>query len=192
MRKAFTLIEVLVSIAIFLIILGIVIVNYGKSQRINEFQLIAFDIEDSMKFTQNFSLTGQKINNKIPTNGYGIILNKTDNTYNIYGDMANYGFESELSDLIYSKNVLDSHVSIKDLVCNVKDGSEIGYSKESFEKLDINFSMPKGLMSIIINRLKNENILSCEIFLSSTKADGNWIINIIPGSGKAWSKFSKN
>ena len=52
--------------------------------------------------------------------------------------------------------------------------------------------MPKGLMSIIIDENKDENVLSCQIFLGSTKAPGKWVINITPGSGKTWSEFLNN
>ncbi|HNV97548.1 MAG TPA: prepilin-type N-terminal cleavage/methylation domain-containing protein [bacterium] len=202
-KKAFTLIEILVAVFIFLVILGIVMVDYGKAQKISEFRLIALDIEDSLRFTQTLSLTGQKINEKIPDNGYGIVFG-INNDFIIYGDNivytdgdSSFGFMQETgdeSDLIYSQNNLGSHVVFDRpaFICNIKDDSEAGYFEKEFELLDINFSMPKGLLSFIVDGKKNEDILSCTIFLSSTKARGKWLINVIPGSGKIWSKFLNN
>ena len=77
MKKAFTIIEVVVAIGIFVILLSVVILDYGYTRRINEFRLTAYDIEDSIGFTKNLSLTGQKIQNTVPINGYGIIFLKS-------------------------------------------------------------------------------------------------------------------
>ncbi|HNZ86090.1 MAG TPA: type II secretion system protein [bacterium] len=193
MKKAFTIIEVVVAIGIFVILLSVVILDYGYTRRINEFRLTAYDIEDSIGFTKNLSLTGQKIQNTVPINGYGIIFLKDVNgsySYNIYADIGVYGFYNE--NLIYSENILESQFYFDQLRCKIKDESELGYEEKELESLDINFSMPKGLMSIIIDENKDENVLSCQIFLGSTKAPGKWVINITPGSGKTWSEFLNN
>ncbi|MDD4290256.1 MAG: prepilin-type N-terminal cleavage/methylation domain-containing protein [Patescibacteria group bacterium] len=203
MKKAFTIMEVLVAIFIFVVILGIVVVDYGKAQKINEFRLIALDLEDSIRFTQTLSITGQKVNEEIPDNGYGIVFRKQNDDFIIYGDNIIYiedqaflGFMEgdDDTDLIYSQTDFGSHVGFANpaFICNVRDESEVGYYEQEFELLDVNFSMPKGLLSFVVNGEKNEDILSCTIFLSSARAKGKWLINIISGSGKIWSKFLNN
>ena len=183
-KNAFTLIEVLVSIAIFIIILGIVIVNYKYSERVTELRLVAYDIEDSIKFTQNMSFTGQKINDQIPSS-YGIYVDKSNNSYIIYGDRqvtadpnsGVLGFDS--GDSKYSTTQLPTNIKILDLKCS---------SASNLLSLDISFMPPRGSMRI--NNLNTYPI--CYIEIKNLKINGYWRINMIPGSSKVWTQFFNN
>lgn len=175
LRRAFTLIEVIVAIFIFVIILSLIIVNYGYSKKVDELRLTVFDLEDSIRFTQNMALTGQKINNQIPTNGYGIFLKK--DTYKIYGDNGASG------DVTYSSYDLAANIIVEKFVCEVADEEDV----ES-DFFDIKFTAPRGYMEI---NEKNYFKL-CYVIVKNSSMDGFWKINIIPGSTKIWTEFFNN
>ncbi len=183
MKKAFTIMEVLVSIFIFVTILGVVIVNYGYSKKVDELMLVTFDLEDSIKFVQSMALTGQKIEGQIPRNGYGIILDKVNNLYRIYGDNSDLGFQN--SDLLYSTtNFLDfnKNIKISSIKCTLQNSQE-----QELPSLDISFSSPRGFMSIAAD----EDISECAISISNTTMAGYWKIFISPNSSRVWSEFYK-
>ena len=67
--NSFTLIEILISMAIFIVLLLFVLVNYNHGENSNSFRLQAFDLEDLIYSVQNMALTGQKIDNEIYDSG---------------------------------------------------------------------------------------------------------------------------
>ncbi len=194
MRKAFTLMEVLVSIFIFLVILGIVMVDYGHSKKVEELRLITYDVEDSIRFVQSMALTGQEINNQIPTNGYGILINKLDNSYLIYGDNGTLGFNA--GDLQYSKMDLPTNIMIQDLTCADEDNMY----EEGTGSFDITFSAPRSSMEIYgfyaepqmgyEIYYKGSNKAFCLINIKNPDISGSWDIKMIPLSSRIWTEFN--
>lgn len=183
--------EVLVAIFIFVVILGVVMVDYGRSKKVEELRLTAFDIEDSIRFVRNMALAGQKINNQVPTNGYGILINKPTNSYLIYGDSGDLGFDS--NDSQYLETNLPTNIVIDVLSCY---GEDLGTISDLF---DIRFSAPRASMEIYgtleVMGPGDEIVYGndyefCYINIRNSNIGGSWNIKMIPISSKIWTEFN--
>jgi len=177
-KPAFTLIEVIISMAIFIIILSLTMVNHRQGEHLNTFRLQALNIEDSIRSVQNMALTGKKIDDSIPS-AYGIFFSETENNVVIYGDNGD-NFFNNADDSIYSEISLEEGVKLNryTLSCDefVSDTS-----------LDIIFIPPQPTMII------NDN-LSCSgaiIFMESNKVGGKWGVYFDAVSGRTWTEFSE-
>jgi len=179
-RKGFTLIEVLISISIFIIIFTLTIVNYRQGENANIFRLQSFDVEDSIRSVQNMALTGQKINNFIP-DAYGVYFSKVDNKIIIYGDMNdNNIFDNKTIDEIYSSEDLQEDIFFKNhtLFCDGSSGSSA--------ELNLIFIPPE--LEMIINN--NSTCTSSLISLESDDISGNWNIYFDAETGRTWTNFT--
>lgn len=176
-NEGFTLIEVLVSIAIFVIIFTLGIVNYRQGEHSDIFRLQAFSIEDSIRNVQNMSLTGREIEGIIP-NAYGIFLNGVDDNIIIYGDInGNNIFENGI-DLIYSTEFLEEDIefNLHSLNC---------YTVLNSMDLDIVFTPPEP--TVLINN--NFTCDSVDISISNDNLDGDWHIYFNAISGITETEF---
>jgi len=154
-RQGFTLIEILISMAIFVIILSLSMVNHRQGEHMNTFRLQAFNVEDSIRSVQNMSLTGKEIAGLIPK-AYGIFFSETGNNIVVYGDFDGDNLFDDSVDKIYSEASLDGGVSFDRYVSSC-DGLVFSAS------LNIAFIPPQPIM--IIN-----NISTCSssiIFMES-------------------------
>jgi len=177
-RQGFTLIEVIISMVIFIIILSLSTVNHRQGEHASTFRLQALNIEDSIRSVQNMSLTGKEIAGVIP-NAYGIFFDDDGRTFIIYGDDGDNLFD-ESKDVIYSEMSLDSGVELYgyNLFC---DGVFLSNT------LDIVFIPPRP--TVIIN-----NTLACSnsvIFVKSSNSDGKWEVHFDAVSGRTWTEFSE-
>jgi prepilin-type N-terminal cleavage/methylation domain-containing protein len=177
-NEGFTLIEVLISMAIFIIILSLTMVNHRQGEHTNTFRLQALNIEDSIRSVQNMALTGKKIDGSTP-NAYGIFFSETGNNVIIYGDDGDNIFDNS-NDSIYSEMSLDGGVGFNrySLFC---DGFVAGNS------LNIIFIPPQPTM--IIN-----NNLTCSssiIFMESNNVGGEWGVHFDAVSGRTWTEFGE-
>ncbi len=173
---AFTLIEILISMAIFILLLTFVLVNYNHGENSNTFRLQAFNIEDLIYSVQNMALTGQKIDGNIPDN-YGINFDLENNTYVIFGDLND--------DKIY--NLGDSVYSSGSLYDNIEfDQGEITCVSEADPSFyDIVFMPPQPEM--IIN--SNETYYECKLSIISNRVDGRWDIFFDSITQRVWTNF---
>lgn len=197
-KKAFTIVEVLVSIFIFIIITSFVIANYKKGENSNAFRLSAFDVEDAIKATQNMAFTGKKINNMIPSNAYGINFYSVNNSYTFFGDrndgcidlfnrndtsfICNNG---DVPDIISEVNFLPKDIYIYSL-CGYPSGNNI-------DNLNIFFYAPKANMKIITHTYSLGNAQepeNCGIVLKSKKAPGTWSIRFSTTTNQIYSEFN--
>ena len=178
--EGFTLVEVLISIAIFLIITTIVLVNYRQGENSSTFRLQAFDIEDLIRDVQGMSIAGKKIEDTIPVNGYGVFLDKIDDEIVVFGDMDSDNLFNEGVDLLYSRNFLSDNINFNkfNIFCDI-------YSNPN--SLSLMFIPPKPLM--IINN--DSTCTSSVIYLDSDSADGIWIISFDAVTGRVWTDFSE-
>ncbi len=178
-NKAFTLIELLVSMSIFILVLSVSLVNYRQGKNNDLFRLQAFDIEDSIRSTQNMALTGKEIEHTIPV-AYGIFLDAIHKDIIIYGDQdANHVFDDSI-DLIYSHNVLHDNIDFKlhTLFCN---------STLIAPSLDIDFIPPQP--KVMINNLPT--CTSTMISITSERANGSWNIHFDSITGRTWTEFKE-
>ena len=177
-KPAFTLIEILISMSIFILIFTIVMLNYRQGENNNIFRLQAFDIEDSIRDVQNMAMTGKEIDNFVP-DAYGIFLDKASRNIIIYGDKnGDYVFKKD-EDPIYSKNILQNNINFSKYTLSC-DGNIIS------SNLNIVF-IPPG-PTVLINN--NPDCTSLIISIDSTTSSGNWHIYFDAVSGKVWSDFS--
>lgn len=177
-KYGFSLIEILVSMTIFMVILTLVMFNYRRGEDSNTFTLQAFDIEDSIRSVQNMALTGKEIDNYMP-NAYGIFFGGINGDIIIYGDDGDNIF-NEANDSVYSKSFLHDNISFGEhtLFCE-----GVKYSID----LNIVFIPPKPTM--IINN--DSTCSSSVIFLSSSSVDGVWSTYFDTVSGRAWTEFNQ-
>ncbi len=193
-KKAFTVLEVLISITIFLVITGLILANYKKSENNNTFRLQSFDIEDSIRLVQNMSLTGQKINGEIPGNAYGISFDMASGTYKIFGDRGDDNCKGFFNDYRCSApNEIDLRGQEYAINKNLYFSSFCGKTGDN-KRLDIFFSSPRGNINTIVYDKGDEssrlNFGECRILLKSNRADGSWSIVISTSTNRIYSIFS--
>ena len=176
----FTVIEVLVSITIFIIIMTIVLINYGQGENSSTFRLQAFDLEDFIRNVQSMSLSGKKIEGKLPINGYGLFLDKNSEEIIVFGDMDNNNSYTS-GDLTYSNEVLNKNINFNkfDIFCD-------GFV-ESPDILELVFIPPKPTM--LIN--DDSTCTSSIIYLESEGVEGIWSILFESMTGRTWTIFSE-
>jgi prepilin-type N-terminal cleavage/methylation domain-containing protein len=177
-KEGFTLIEIIISIAIFVVIMTILMINYRQGGNNDIFRLQAFDIEDSIKSVQNMALTGKEIDDSIPQ-AYGIFLGGASRDIIIYGDQDGDNVFKKSQDSIYSRNILQEGVNF---------GEHLSFCDSPIfsDNLDIVFVPPA--LTVIIN-----NDLTCTssvIDLRSTRIDGIWNIFFDAITGRAWTEFN--
>ena len=150
MKKAFTLMEVLVIMAVIGIISTMLIVDWRKNEKRYQLQRTAQGIVQSIRTAQDMALNSLKlVDEEIPLS-YGVYFNKNINSsYIIFGDVnGNNSYQTPSSD-IFVENVL------------IESGIEIDSLSPGTQDLNIVFSLPDGftiitppstLASIIIKR----------------------------------------
>lgn len=90
-ERGFTLIEILVVVAIIGLVTGFMIVNFSKSSvSINR---EALNISDAIREAQSLALTGSQYNNR-PRCGYGIHVDPITNSYYVYTGQVSGGASS--------------------------------------------------------------------------------------------------
>ena len=75
MNKGFTLIVLLVSVGIFIIVTGMVVVNFRAGSRSDELKISADALVSNLRRAQNMSLAGEQVNGVTPPGGYGVYFN---------------------------------------------------------------------------------------------------------------------
>lgn len=72
MKKGFTIIEMVIVMAVIAVITTVVLVEYRSGAKVNRLQLAAQQVATDLKEAQNLSLSSQKSNGDIPPGGYGV------------------------------------------------------------------------------------------------------------------------
>ncbi len=177
-RLGFTLMEVLISMSIFIIILSLTMVNHRQGEHTNTFRLQSLNVEDSIRGVQNMALTGKEIDGSIP-DAYGIYFSETGNNVVVYGDDGDNLFDDS-NDSIYSEMSLDGGVGFNSytLFCDEFVPSA---------SLNIVFVPPQPTM--IINN--NSTCSSSIIFMESDNASGEWEVHFDAVSGRTWTEFGE-
>lgn len=95
-KSGYTLLEILISFAIFGILLGIIVFGFRDARSIEGFKGATALFASQIKEIQNWALTGKEAGGKVPVGGYGIHIDlskaaKTDlepgdNQYIVFGD----------------------------------------------------------------------------------------------------------
>ena len=131
--QGFTLIEMLVIMAIISIISGSLIVNWRKNEKKYEVQYTAQAIVQNLRKAQDIALSGKKYPGEAVPSAYGIYFNiNSKNSYLVFGD-KNGNNTYQGGDILVETILLDPGIEIYSL---------------SASPLNIVFSIPDGFAII--------------------------------------------
>lgn len=86
-KKAFTLIEMVVSIAIITIVTTLFIANYRSTNTRTDLVMTAQNLVADLHLAQNNTLGLVKYNGEVPAGGWGIAFDKAKNYYVLFADL---------------------------------------------------------------------------------------------------------
>ncbi len=78
MKKGFTIIELLVSMGIFIVVTTMVVANFRAGSRSDELKIAAETLVSNLRRAQNMALAGQLTNGMTPQGGYGVYFKLAD------------------------------------------------------------------------------------------------------------------
>jgi type II secretory pathway pseudopilin PulG len=134
MRKGFTLIEILVVIAIIFSFTAFIFANYKQGQPtyalMGEAQKMSFNIRKA----QNMAMSAKEFHGKVPQGGYGVYFDTNNpNYYIIFGDCGGqegYDISGTLCNGVgekVEKIELGSGITINDISIDSNSGESDGY-----------------------------------------------------------------
>ncbi len=116
MIRAFTLIELIIVVAIVGLISGLFLAHYRSGERVSDLQTYTQKIVSILKQAQSWALTGQETNGLRP--GYGVYFSDSQ-TYFLFADLDdNYQYNVP-GDAIIQSFTLPSHLTVD----NINGGS---------------------------------------------------------------------
>ncbi|MDD4531197.1 MAG: type II secretion system protein [Candidatus Pacebacteria bacterium] len=132
MKKAFTLIELIVMMAIVAIFTTIIFVDYGKNNKLFALERSARKMSQDVRKVQEMAMSG--FVGGVGTNGYGIYFNTTSNTsYRVYANMDSDMSYSQGTDTDKENISMESGVKICNLLV---DSSSVNPVSVSFAPPD--------------------------------------------------------
>ncbi len=89
-KSGFTLLEIIISFAIFGILLGIMVFGFRDSRKIQVLKLAASELVENIRSAQNKTMSGSTYQGSFPIGGYGLHLDITNekDQYLIFADKA--------------------------------------------------------------------------------------------------------
>lgn len=113
MKRGFTIIELLVSIGIFIVITTMVVANFRAGSRSDELKVAADALGADLGRAQNMALAGQEVNGVTPTGGYGVYFTTNEpSRYIIFVDSNDNQKYDVGEDLAGGKILLPKNVTI--------------------------------------------------------------------------------
>jgi len=97
MKKAFTLIEMVVSISVIAMISSMFIANYRSANKRTDLILAAQNLVASLHAAQNNALGLAEYNGAVPAGGWGISLATSSNSYTMFADLEAPGVLGNLA-----------------------------------------------------------------------------------------------
>jgi prepilin-type N-terminal cleavage/methylation domain-containing protein len=124
-RRGFTMLELMVSLGIIAILIGVFVVNYRGGSRNSELALAAQKMVSDMRLVQNSALGSTPYNGKVPAGGWGVHFNKLTGNNTVYtifadvdGDMS-YDSPSESNPAYGARTVrLPDYINISEILFN--------------------------------------------------------------------------
>lgn len=87
MKKGFTIIELLVSLGIFVVVTTMVVANFRAGSRSDELKITAETLVSNLRRAQNMALAGQLTDGVTPPGGYGVYVKLAEaDRYVIFAD----------------------------------------------------------------------------------------------------------
>jgi len=111
-----TFIELLVVMAIIVIFSALILANWRGGEKQYALQRVANRLAQDVRRLESFALSTKEINNQVPTGGYGLYLNSSENTsYILFADFDNNRvYNPENGELIETVQ-LEKDIEIKQL-----------------------------------------------------------------------------
>ncbi len=115
-EKGFTLVELMVSITIFVVISGVVVANLRGGMLRDELTLGATNLTEAIREAHNRTVSGELVGGELPLGGFGIYLNQNAPAeYIIFADLnGDLAFTID-EEVRRSKFILSSNVSLQSL-----------------------------------------------------------------------------
>lgn len=144
-QKAFTLIEMIVSLSVIMIISVIFIANYRNANSRTDLIMTAQSLVANLHSAQNNSLGLVKYGNNVPAGGWGVNFDKVEKKYTIFADLnepdtigyMQYDADTEgLRNLGAREVILSSGIEISDIIITS------GASSESVDIANVTFLPP--------------------------------------------------
>ncbi len=132
-QKAFTLIEMIVSLSVIMIISVIFIANYRNANSRTDLIMTAQSLVANLHSAQNNSLGLVKYGNNVPAGGWGVNFDKVEKKYTIFADLnepdtigyMQYDADTEgLRNLGAREVILSSGIEISDIIITSGASSE--------------------------------------------------------------------
>lgn len=171
--KGFTMIELLVSLAIIALLLGSFIVNYRGGSRNSELALTSQKVVSDLRSVQNSTLGSSRYNGLVPKGGWGIHFSKVSGSntyYTIFADIdgdKSYDNPAE-SNPVYGGRQIDLP---PDTVIN-----ELLFNTTPKNSLDILF-LPPDPETIIWDGLSTTTLATIRLRHSITTATKDVTVN---------------
>ena len=86
-KKAFTLIEMVISISIIAMVTALFIANYRSANKRTDIIMTAQNLVADMHLAQNNTLGLVKYNDAVPAGGWGLAFNVNQNYYTLFADL---------------------------------------------------------------------------------------------------------
>jgi len=174
-QKGFTLIELMVSVAIILILTSVVIAQFGPLSKSRNLKHSRDNMISDIRKVQSFSLSAKNVSGTTPSSAYGIILDTASaNTYRLIAeDNANPVNRTTLETIKLPENTYIKTISVKK-----SDGTIINTNS-----LTIFFKVPYGrVLSSYGTIVKEANdILTVVLSAPDDSVSGTVVINGITG-----------
>jgi prepilin-type N-terminal cleavage/methylation domain-containing protein len=141
-REGFTLIELVVSIAIVASITGIFLANYHSANKQSELTMAAQKLVSDIRLAQNYSLGSKEYGGNMPSGGWGAHFNKTSSpgSYRIFADSnGNMEYDAGEDDKDKGGQIVDLPGGVR--IAEINTGSSINL-------VDITFLPPDPVTNI--------------------------------------------
>ena len=194
-KGGFTIIELIIAIAIVALITGIVLVNYRVGQRQQTVRAEAQKLASTLRDAQNMALAGRtylhpgQTEEKVPEYGYGVYVDDTNNKYTLfanycepdYKDFASTSCIGSLGSHIFDQDIETQDLNLKKIDISV--GLEVeGPTPINFYDLVFDFEPPKALPALVFfgpKVITSRGFLNNQTVLITLKLEGTSLERVV-------------
>ncbi len=155
-KQGFTIIELIIAIAIVALITGIVLANYRVGQRQQTIRAEAQKLVSTLRNAQNMALAGKVHNTEVPKFGYGVYIDDTNNKYTLFANYCEPDYKDFVSEACL--DYMDQDIETMDLTLKKID-VEVGLedpTPSNFYDPVFDFEPPKALPITVFYGPKDE------------------------------------
>jgi len=189
-KQGFTIIELIIAIAIVALITGIVLANYRVGQRQQTIRAEAQKLVSALRNAQNMALAGKtylypdpgQTEEKIPEYGYGVYVDDTNNKYILFANYCEPDYKDFASMSCIEPHIVDQDIDTTDLTLkkiDIEVGLE-GPTPFNFDNPVFDFEPPKALPITVFYWPKDErDSLDNKTVLITLRLEGTSLERVI-------------